>query len=211
MTELYYLVRKPSIESIKPPLLVLLHGVGSNEQDLFSFADKLPGKYLIVSVRAPYVLGTNRFAWYEVDLSKGAPIINAEQAEQSRKTIIHFLDQLKTNYPYDESSVYLCGFSQGAIMSYSLGLTRPDLIHGIAIMSGRILSEIKPIIKKQDQLKDLKVFISHGTNDLVLNNQYAVDAKHYLNSIGIVPNNHEYDAGHTINDVMLNDLILWLN
>lgn len=211
MTELYYLVRRPSVESIKPPLLVLLHGVGSNEQDLFSFADKLPGKYLIVSVRAPYVLGPNRFAWYEVDLTKGAPVINAEQAEQSRKTILHFLDKLKTNHPYDESSVYFCGFSQGAIMSYNVGLTRPDLIHGIAIMSGRLLSEVKQIIKKQDQLKDLKVFISHGTKDLVLNSQYAIDAKDYLISIGIAPNYHEYDAGHTINDAMLNDLIQWLN
>ncbi|MEO5583670.1 MAG: esterase [Saprospiraceae bacterium] len=211
MTELYYLFRKPFIESINPPLLVLVHGVGSNEQDLFSFADRLPGKYLIVSVRGPYILGANRFAWYEVDLSKGAPIINTEQVEQSRKTILHFLDKLKTNHPYDESSVYFCGFSQGAIMSYTVGLTRPDLIHGIAIMSGRILSEIRPLIKKQDQLKDLNVFISHGTKDQVLNHQYALDAKEYLTSLGIAPNYHEYDAGHTINDAMLNDLIHWLN
>jgi phospholipase/carboxylesterase len=210
MISLYYLVRKPTIESIRPPLLVLLHGVGSNEQDLFSFADRLPGQYLIVSVRAPHVLGSNRFAWYEVDLSKGAPIINAEQAEQSRNNIIHFLEELKSIHPYDESSIFLCGFSQGAIMSYNVGLTRPDLIHGIAILSGRLLSEVKPFIKNQDRLKDLKVFISHGTKDLVLNSQYARDAKQYLISLGITPSYKEYEAGHTINDTMLNDLILWL-
>jgi phospholipase/carboxylesterase len=211
MASLYYLVRKPNIQSIKPPLLLLLHGVGSNEQDLFSFADRLPAQYLIVSVRAPYILGTNRYAWYEVDLSKGAPIVNAEQAEQSRYRIIQFLEELKSMHAYDESRIYLCGFSQGAIMSYSVGLTRPDLIRGIAILSGRILSEVKPLIINQDKLKHLMVFISHGTKDLVLNSQYAQDAKQYLISLGISPNYNEYDAGHTITDLMLRDLNYWLN
>ncbi len=45
---LHYLVRQPKIKSAKPPVIILLHGVGSNEEDLFSFADKLPDKLNIL-------------------------------------------------------------------------------------------------------------------------------------------------------------------
>ena len=54
-------------------------------------------------------------------------------------------------------------FSQGSIMVYSVGLTVPEKIKGIAIMSGRLLEEVKPIINQKNKLKNLKIFISHGT------------------------------------------------
>ena len=54
---LEYLVRQPKISIQKPPLLILLHGFGSNEQDLFSFADELPDELLIISARAPLSIG----------------------------------------------------------------------------------------------------------------------------------------------------------
>ena len=80
-TRLHYLMRGPKVASAKPPLLLLLHGVGSNEADLFSFADQLPDEYLVVSARAPITLGPESYAWYQVDFSTGTPIFNAQQAE----------------------------------------------------------------------------------------------------------------------------------
>lgn len=207
---LHYLVKHPQIENSTTPLLILLHGVGSNENDLFSFADKLPGNYLIISTRAPYAIGPNSYAWYEVDFSTGAPVINKEKAEKSRNTIIQFIDELKTKHPFDDKQVYLCGFSQGAIMAYSVGLTRPDKIKGIAIMSGRLLEEVKPLIKPSDQLKQLQMFISHGTQDNVLGIHYAKESVAYLKGLGINPIFKEYSEGHGINNDMLNDLIYWL-
>ena len=51
---LEYLVRHPEkLSNNKSPLLVMLHGYGSNEQDLFSFASELPGELLVISARAP--------------------------------------------------------------------------------------------------------------------------------------------------------------
>ena len=211
LNTLHYLVKHPPIENSKTPLLILLHGVGSNENDLFSFADKLPGKYLIISARAPYAIGPDSYAWYEVDFSTGAPVINKEKAEKSRNTIIQFIDELKAKYTFDDKQVYLCGFSQGAIMAYSVGLTRPDKIKGIAIMSGRLLEEVKPLIKPSNQLKQLHVFISHGTQDNVLGIHYAKESVTYLKGLGISPTFKEYSEGHGINSDMLNDFINWLN
>ncbi|WP_246835824.1 hypothetical protein [Leptospira meyeri] len=52
---LEYLVRKPKVSIENPPLLLLLHGVGSNEEDLFSLSNYLPESLLVVSVRGPLI------------------------------------------------------------------------------------------------------------------------------------------------------------
>ena len=106
--------------------------------------------------------------------------------------------------------IYLCGFSQGGIMSYSIGLTRPDLIKGVAVMSGRLLEEIRYSIVKNHEMKQLKVLIAHGIQDNTLSIQYAREAKLYLENLGIQLIYHEYDMGHQINGAVLNDLNLWL-
>lgn len=207
-SDLKYLVREPKVKTTKARLLVLLHGVGSNEQDLFSLAQYLPDDFLILSVRGPYTYNQG-YGWYNLQFTDKGIIHDKAQAESSRKLLIEFISGLKTKYQFDASQVYLCGFSQGAIMSYYIALSRPDFIKGIAIMSGRMLDETKPLVQKE-KVKSLKVFISHGTEDSVLKIQYARDAKNYLQSVGIQPVYKEYIDVHTINQQMLSDLIIWL-
>lgn len=209
-TVLQYLVHQPKIKSGKPPLVLLLHGVGSNEQDLFSFANELPGNFLVVSVRAPYAMGPDSYAWYHIDFNSKEPVIDADQEEKSRKMIIQFIHEIKDELSFDEKQVYLCGFSQGAIMSLSVGLSQPELVKGIAVMSGRLLNEVKPLISKNKSLKQLKVFISHGTNDQVLDIQHARNCVAYLKTLQIHPDYKEYKEGHGINNEMLADFVRWL-
>ncbi len=210
-TVLNYLVKQPAIKSEKPPVVFLLHGIGSNEKDLFALADYLPQNFLVISIQAPYALGGDGYAWYHADFSTSKPVYNKEEAEQSRNTIIQFIREVKNQHPFDEKQIYLLGFSQGAIMSYSVGLTRPDLIKGMAIMSGRLLEDVKPMIKANDQLKQLSIFISHGTNDPVLNIQNARDAVAYLKTLNLNPTYKEYTEGHSINNQMLSDVKNWLS
>ncbi|MCT8334135.1 alpha/beta hydrolase-fold protein [Leptospira sp. 85282-16] len=207
---LEFLIRKPKVSIEKPPLLLLLHGVGSNEEDLFSLSNYLPDSFLVVSLRGPLILGPNSYGWYEVLFTTGQPKINLEQERQSRKLLLEFLVYLKSNYQFDESNVWIGGFSQGAIMSYSLGLLYPDKFKGIIALSGRLLEENKEIINVTEELLTKKIFISHGTNDRVLSIEYARSVRQYLESIGIRPHYHEYEEGHSINREMLKDLIEWL-
>lgn len=208
-SSLFYLVKHPKVENNKTPLLILLHGVGSNETDLFSLANQLPEKYLVVSARAPINLGKDSYGWYHIDFSNGKPMYNNNEAESSRQTIIKFIEELKKKFSFNHQEIYLCGFSQGGIMAYSVGLTRPDLVKGIAVMSGRLLDETKPLINKE-KAKTLKIHISHGTQDPVLKIQYAREANAYLKTLGLNPAYHEYQDVHTINAQMLSDLITWL-
>lgn len=209
-TTFFYVLRKPKDTSNKPPLLILLHGVGSNEQHMFSLAESIPDKYLVVSVRGPLSLGIGSYAWFQVDFSTGQPVINAEQAEQSRLKIISFIDELKLLEDFDDKQIYLMGFSQGGIMSYSVALTAPEKITRIAVMSGRLLPEVKPLIASNDKLKQLKVFVSHGKSDNVLSYQYAIDAVDYLKSKDVYTEFHTYEEGHSINSQMLQDVVDWL-
>jgi len=205
-----YLVREPLVTSSQMPVLVLLHGLGSNEQDLFALAHRVPDRYLVVAVRAPIEVGANQFAWYQVDFSTGKPIYNRSQEQASRSTLLQFIEQLKLIYPTC-GKVYFAGFSQGAIMSYSIGLTRPDLVQGIAVLSGRLLEELKPSLRPNDSLRSLSIFIAHGTYDKVLDVSYARSSHAYLQSLSLQPRYKEYAAAHTLNEEMIKDLVQWLH
>lgn len=124
--------------------------------------------------------------------------------------IIEFINTLKNKHAFNEKRVYLCGFSQGSIMAYSVGLTVPEKIKGIAIMSGRLLEEVKPMIASKEKLKKLKIFISHGTNDNVINVSEARQAQTYLKQLGLNPTYKEYPEAHTISNTMFVDMLMWL-
>ncbi|MDO6388623.1 esterase [Pontibacter sp. BT731] len=205
---LQYLVRPASSASSHPKAVMLLHGVGSNEQDLFQLASHFPEDFTVISPRGPVVLGDGRFAWYEVDFSTGKPSINAGQEAKSRQDIQQFISQVKEKYNLSE--VYLGGFSQGAIMSFSIGLTHPELVTGILAFSGRILQEIRPQVQRNSALQQLKVFISHGTQDSTLPVHYAREAKEYLQEAGVRLTYHEQDMGHQISGEAITKVISWL-
>src|SRR5256712_11256204 len=129
--------RTPS--SGPPPLLLLLHGVGSNESDLIGLAPHLDGRFFIVSARAPIGLGPGMYGWFHVLLDPVTPVINPDQAERSRLILRQFINEATHAYGPDPHRVYLLGSSQGAIMSLSIAFTRPDTLPGAVGLSGRIL------------------------------------------------------------------------
>jgi phospholipase/carboxylesterase len=206
---LKYLIKEPSVKTAKLPVLILLHGVGSNEQDLFSMAKQLPKQMLIISARAPYTLSQGSYAWFHVDLSTGKPIYNSEEAEKSRNIILQFIDQVKTKYHTDE--IYLMGFSQGAIMSYSIALTNPGKVKGFVALSGRILSDIKPHIASEDKLKKLPVFIGHGINDQTLPIFNGRAASKQCMDLHIPTTYKEYVMAHEISQQEFIDILEWFS
>lgn len=205
---LEFLIREPKVVSPKRRALVLLHGVGSNEQDLFRFADLLPEDLYVISPRAPLVFVADRFGWYHVDFSSGKPVINSQEEMEARSVILNLVDQLYEHFRLDE--LFLGGFSQGAIMSYTVALLNPGKITGIIALSGRLLEEIKPLIRPDRSVRSLKVFIGHGILDNMLPVGYAREAKNYLSSIGVNFSYHEYPSGHTISNELIADVSAWL-
>lgn len=207
---LEYKIYQPEKTDKKPGLILLLHGLGSNEEDLFRLKDSLPEGYIVVSARAPYTLAPGRYAWFELSNVLGKPVINAQQAEKSRLVLNTFISQLIERYDIDEENIYMGGFSQGGIMSYSVGLTFPHKLTGIFILSSRLLPEVKPLIKSASLLQKLRVFIAHGTRDNVLPLHYAQEATAYLREIVPLIEYHEYDMEHRTGVAELADLKSWI-
>lgn len=207
---LKYKMRLPEEQIAAPGLLLLLHGVGGNEDNLFNLESTFPKDMAVVSARAPYTLGPGRYAWFHVDFSTGKPVIEAEEAEKSLAVLKLFINQLTERYALDKQKVYMGGFSQGAIMSFSAGLTYPEKLAGIAALSGRILQEIRPFVKLTPELQKLKIFIAHGTDDQTMPLSYALEARTYMDSLGLKSAYHEYPTGHFVDQRTLADLNNWL-
>ncbi len=208
--QLSYLSRPATDSTATPKLLVLLHGYGSNEKDLFTFANQFPENYLVVSPRGPIKVSDNGFAWYSVSIKNGQRIANVKQAQAAKDTLLSFLDYLKTKHLFDSSAVTFIGFSQGAIMSYSLALSAPEKIQAIAALGGRILDESKTSLGNRDQIQQLKVFIGHGTKDPVIAIEKAKEANDFCNANAITTTFKEYEIGHSISNEMLMDVLAWL-
>lgn len=208
---LKYVVRPPKVRKADAPLLLLLHGVGSNERDLFSFAGALDPHYWVVSARAPFTVSEGSYKWYTVDFSSGKPLIDSVQAEQSRRSLVSFVSELKRRYKTGNAPVYIGGFSQGAIMSLSLGLTEPQLVNGMVALSGRALEEIRPATGNKKYFARLKALIVHGRKDNVLPLRYAQQSKQLLEGLGVKTEYHEIEAGHQITEETLRFLNTWLS
>ncbi len=208
---LEHIVRKPQVTSTTPaPLLLLLHGLGSNENDLFSFASQLDPRYLVVSVRAPLAYGYGGFAWFNLNFTTGMPAADMIQFEQSRVKIMRFLEELQQQYEYDPKKIILAGFSQGAMMSYAVALTHPEKIYGMIGMSGYVVKDLAPKIKNRDALKQLKILATHGTYDQVLPVFLGRSTRDFLQTLPVEFTYKEYPMAHEVNPACLNDVRQWL-
>ena len=196
-----------------PPeaLLVLLHGVGGNETQLEGLALRQDRRILTVRPRAPLVLGPVHFGWFEVAFGPQVPAINALQAETSRQQLARLVAGLQTEHGIGPARTVVAGFSQGGIMSAGLGLTRPELLAGFGLLSGRILPEIAPQLADRAALTGLSAFVSHGLQDTKLPPTWADRADAWLEELGVRFRSERYPAGHELTSGMARDFTTWLN
>ena len=208
---LHYLVQEPKVKHDKNPLLLLLHGYGSNEEDLFSFASELPNDSYVISVRAPYDLQPYGHAWYAIHFDADENKFSDNvQAKQSVEIIASFIDEIVKQYPIDTNNVTLIGFSQGAILSYATALTYPEKISKVVALSGYFNQEILPEIIDTKAISHLKFFVSHGSVDQVIPVDWARKAKPALENLGLEVEYQEYPIGHGVSPKNFYDFKNWL-
>ncbi|KGO90602.1 alpha/beta hydrolase [Flavobacterium suncheonense] len=208
---LYHLVREPKVKSDKNPLLLLLHGYGSNEEDLFSFASELPEEYYVISARAPYPLPPYGNAWYAIHFDADEnKFSDNDEARQSRDLIAKFIDELIAHYPIDKDNVTLIGFSQGAILSYSVALSYPEKVQRVVALSGYFNLDIIDENFRNNKISNLKFFISHGTVDQVIPVDWARKAPEFLKDLGLDVVHKEYPVGHGVAPQNFYDFKNWL-
>ncbi len=208
---LEYQVREPKIIVDKNPLLLLLHGYGSNDSDLFSFATELPDEYYVISARAPYDLQYGSYAWYAINFDADQnKFSNHDQAILSRDLVVRFIEELKVKFPIDSSNITLIGFSQGSILSYSIALSYPNIVQRVGALSGYLNLDINSENYQNNDFSKLKIFTSHGTVDQVIPVEWARKTDPILKSLGINSTYKEYPIGHGVSPQNFFDLKDWL-
>jgi phospholipase/carboxylesterase len=208
---LHYVIQEPKTIKDQNPLLILLHGYGSNEEDLFSFATELPNDSYVISVRAPYNLQPYGHAWYAIHFDADENKFSDNvQAKQSVELIANFIDEIVKQYPIDTKNITLIGFSQGAILSYATALTYPEKVSKVVALSGYFNQEIMPEIIDTKAISHLKFFISHGSVDQVIPIDWARKAKPALENLGLEVEYQEYPIGHGVSPKNFFDFKNWL-
>lgn len=206
---LSYRLAQPVPQTLRKGV-ILLHGVGGNESNLLDLAESMDPHTLVIFPRGPLQLGPQQFAWFRVTFTAAGPCIVAEEAEQSRVALIHFVQQVQARYDIAPMDTVIAGFSQGGILSASVALSAPELVKGFGLLSGRILPELKPHIADPVQLAHLQAFIGHGEHDTTLPVSWAQRSDQWLSELGVAHLTRLYPVGHTISPVMKNDLLRWL-
>jgi phospholipase/carboxylesterase len=196
---LHYIVREPKKVGKKTALLILLHGYGSNEEDLFSFAGELPEELLIVSVRAPQNLGFGSYAWYTIHLNNiQGKFSDIPEAIEAREAIATFIDEVQEKYTISPDNTFLLGFSQGTILSYAIAFNYPEKVQKVVALSGYINADLLPNDLENSDYSKLDFFISHGSVDQVIPVEWAQKAPPFLNGLNIKNCYQEYPVGHGV-------------
>ncbi|HEX8191129.1 MAG TPA: alpha/beta fold hydrolase, partial [Pyrinomonadaceae bacterium] len=209
---LKHLVRDPGagVRTAPAPLLLLLHGVGSNEEDLFGLAPYLDERFLVVSARAPFALEYGGYGWFRIDFTPRGMEADVGQAKKSLGMLPGFIDGLVETYGADARRVYLAGFSQGAMMSLALLLTRPEKVAGVVAMSGRLPAQVFEREPDPSALAGKPVLITHGLYDQVLPVESGRAARDYLGALPVELTYREYPMGHEVSAESLSDVTAWL-
>ncbi len=194
----------------RPPLLLLLHGVGSNEASMAPFMEAFDPRLVVVCVRSPLSLGPRSFAWFHVSFTDRGPVIDEPEARAAWTRLPHVIDEAVVSFGADPARVYLAGFSQGGIVSLATLLTAPERVAGAAVMSGRLLPEVLPHVVAPERLGAKPLLIVHGTDDRTLPLAHAHHAREALAGLPIELTYRECAMGHAVTPESLQVVSAWL-
>lgn len=204
--------KAPTISNEKSPAIIMLHGYGSDENDLFSFSSELPSHYHIISLRAPIAIMPFGNAWYSInfDATQGK-FSDIKQAIISRDLIVNCIDEIIEKYPVDETNVTLLGFSQGTILSFAVALSYPEKIKNVIGLSGYIDKEMLNPDYNENDFSNLNVYCSHGQTDQIIPVDWARKTKPFLDVLNIKCNYSEFPVGHGVAPQNFYEFREWLS
>lgn len=204
-------VTRPSSLKENAPLIIMCHGYGSDENNLFSFAQELPEELFIISVRAPYPMQPYGNAWYAINFDAQQNKWNdVEQAVASRDKISNFIDEACAEYPVAPNNVTLLGFSQGTILSYAVALTYPEKVKNIIALSGYVSEDMLPDDVSEKDYSHLDFYCSHGSVDQVIPVDWARKAPKFLDNLNIKHTYSEFPVGHGVAPQNFYEFRSWL-
>ncbi|MBS0468183.1 MAG: dienelactone hydrolase family protein [Proteobacteria bacterium] len=208
---LTFLHRPAAAQAPQPWLLLLMHGVGSNEQDLFSLAPYVPAPFHVLSLRAPYRMGPQANAWFEFGVAAdGTRSINEPQEAASRALVAQTVEAAARQLGIPAERVVAGGFSQGGIMALTLLLTRPALLQAAMVWHSRLLPQALAAAAPAADLAGRQLWVSHGVQDNVIPLASARAIRDHARTLPLALSYREYPGVHEIRPEELRDSMAWL-
>ncbi|HEY4152446.1 MAG TPA: alpha/beta fold hydrolase [Pseudolysinimonas sp.] len=184
----------PVDERAGKSLLVLLHGMGSHEGDLFQLSPYLPLDYVIASPRGPLQSGTG-WSWFDVIAARPAPL------NESADELAEWLATVRG----DASSVSVLGFSQGGVLGLQTLRRHPELVDSLVLLSGIADETVDPGDPELEVLRP-PIFWGRGTMDDVVPAEQVVTTREWLEEHSTLTERIYEDVGHWITDAELGDV-----
>ena len=206
-----FLERAPETPGADPWLLVLMHGVGSNEQDLFGLAPYVPAHFHVLSLRAPSPMGPQAHAWFQFTVDRnGTRHIDVAQERESRALLGRTLAQVQQQLGIAPGRTVVGGFSQGGIMALSQLLTQPQSLRAAMVWHSRLLPEVRTLQAEDAQFAGKSLWISHGTYDNVIPLTSAHAMRSHVEPLPLALDYREYASAHEIRPDELQASMQWL-
>ena len=191
------------------PLVVMLHGFGANMYDLASLAPAIdPAGYVYAFPNAPYgLMGMGGFSW-SANRPGAVELAGPERSVEERleATSAEMMERTGAS----TGNVVLGGFSQGAGLTLTHGLVRPETFAGLLVLSGffRDAEDVRPKLPVE---RAQPIFLVHGRQDPVVPIEQGRETRVFLETAGYAPEYHEYDMPHSITPDVIRDLVPWLH
>jgi phospholipase/carboxylesterase len=203
-------VASPRTPTPAPPLLVLLHGIGADENDLFPLGRLLDPRLLVVSLRAPHPYSIGR-SWFHIDfLPDGRVVPDAAQARAALRDLIDWLLAAPTRLGTDPARTFLLGFSQGAMMALGVLGTAPERLAGVIALSGRYPAGLFETTAAPDAMARVPVLVAHGRYDDVLPVAHGRATRDALAPLLRDFTYEEFPVAHGIDDDEVRLVATWL-
>jgi len=196
-------IARPTAPSARPPVVVLLHGRGSNEEDLQGLHPHLGASITLLTPGAPFPGAPWGYgpgwAWYRYVAEDRMVPETLEASLSALDTLIDRLPEL-TGVPAEERGpLLLGGFSQGGTTALAWALTRPGRVAGVLNLSG-FLAAVPPVLDALEagHGRELSVFWGHGELDPAIPFTLAVRGRVRLEENGADLERFDHPGGHTI-------------
>ncbi len=193
-------------EEKRLPMVVVLHGTGSNEKDFLKFLHEkeVTAPIRIISLRGPlrYSLGY-RWVYGKGEDAKEAQEKHDIMLQEVCTSIAGSIDELMKKYP-TVGRPYVLGFSRGAMLAYYLGVNHPEKFEGVFAISGQLSPKFIPK-KRKKMLPPIHGY--HGVNDDLVSigggRRTVADIKKISGKVYF----KEHREGHTVPKDVLDDIL----
>lgn len=200
-------------QSDRPPkgLIVVLHGWGASAQDvsaLSNFSNLPDFQFVFPDAPFPHPYSTSGRAWYDFpqnfNFQSTPQFRDRPDLSTSRKLITDLIKSQAEQTEIPLSQIFLGGFSQGGAMTLDVGIDLP--LAGLMVLSGYLHAPLQP---QRSPLPPALVI--HGRQDTVVPLAAAQQVRDRLQALGVNLTYQEYDMGHEIQPIVLNQMQMFVN